>query len=113
MRRLSSIGFAIALALSFSAAVPRSAYAITCNDETPYAVFYTDGSGSGSRLAVCFGDSYPSLSPTFDNNISSVVVVGPNNTGKVPCVYDYTSWAGNWAKLVTGQHGFKIGRAHV
>lgn len=108
IRRLRLLLAAATMVNAFALVTP-GAYAsiqVTCDDSPPYAVFYTEGSGTGNRLVFCYGDSYSSLSSTFNNTISSVVVVGPNSTGKVPCGYDYTSWAGNYVKLSTGQHGF-------
>lgn len=95
---------------SFAAITPTvdASILITCDDSPPYAVWYTDGSGGGSRLVQCWGDQWSSLSSTFNDQISSVVVIGPNNTGKVPCGFSFTSYAGSYVKLLTGQHGFTL-----
>lgn len=107
-RKLASLAAIVVLAASFAAVTPSTdaSVLITCDDDPPYAVWYTEGSGGGNRLVQCFGDKWSSLSATFDNHISSVVVVGPNSTGKVPCGFGYTAFAGSYVKLFTGQHGF-------
>jgi hypothetical protein len=105
LRKTRLVGAALLVTLSLAHVGARQASAITCNDDPPYAVFYTEGSGGGNRLVLCKSDTFGSLSSTFNDSISSVVVYGPLGS-KVPCAYEYTTYQGRWAKFAVGQHGF-------
>lgn len=106
MRKLVALASSFALAFLFAVTVQASV-TITCGDDPPYAVYYTDGSGGGSRLVQCSGDTFSSLSGTFNDKLSSVVVyLSPGS--QVPCAFRDSFYGGNWAKFTAGQHGFTL-----